>query len=345
MDTALMEQQTEILIGEPQTVEELCKQIEQRRLLAKSKDLGPWPKSNPTASDISECTREMVLGILHWQERGSFTPEVRARLDRGTKIEDLVIQELRDLGYAVRQDRLPFEIKDKKGRVICRGKVDGFIQIGRKEHPFEVKSLMPAIYARINTEEDFDRYHFFKKYPKQLRTYLYANNIEDGFFILDDCLGHQKLIPVKLDYEKMEKILQQLEQAVEAIDRIRTGTPEDEALPDFHKDPQVCIKCHFFKRVCMPPFSSGEGMQVLDDHELGAKLARLKELEDAATEYDRYDREVKTFLKAAMHDKQTFIIGDFLVSADEKTRKMKAQAAKDAHEQKYLAFEIERLPY
>jgi len=337
MDTALMEQQAETLTGEPQTVEELCKQIVGRRTLHYAARSRPYPRSNPIASDISDCMRETVLGITNWQDRPEFPVDALERMERGNKVEDWIMLELQELGYRVSRERKPFELKDKKGRVISRGKVDGYIEIGRKSFPFECKSMHPSMYARVYDQEDFDRFSFYRKYPRQLQSYLLAENLEQGFWICDDLMGHWKLIPCRLDLDRAEKVLQHIEGAVE---HLANGT-----LPDFHKDPQVCLKCWAFKRVCMPGFSSGEGMQVLDDQELGAKLARLKELEDAATEYDRYDREVKTFLKAAMCDKQTFIIGDFLVSADEKTRKMKAQPAKDAHEQKYLSFEIERLPY
>lgn len=328
METALMQQQVEAFSSQPQTVNALCKQIEERRQLLKSKDLGPWPKSNPTASDISECTREMVLQVTNWQDRPPFTAAIRERLDRGTKIEDLVIQELRDIGYTIRQDRMPFEIRDKQGRLLCRGKVDGFIQIGRKDFPFEVKSLNPNIFNRIDSQEDFDQYIFFRKYPKQLLVYLYANNIEEGFFILDDCLGHQKLIPVKLDYERMEKILQQLESAVDHLAK--------KTLPDFHKDPAVCLKCHFFKRICTPPFFTGEGLQMINDPELEAKLNRRAELDPAATEYDRLDKELKEVFKG----RDGLIIGNWLVSGEEKTRNYKAQTARET---KYWQTTFERV--
>jgi hypothetical protein len=81
-------------------------------------------------------------------------------------------------------------------------------------------------------------------------------------------MGHWKLIPCRLDYERAEKILQQLEGAVE---HIANGT-----LPPFHQDPQVCLKCWAYKRVCTPPFASGEGMHVFTDPEFAANTARVR---------------------------------------------------------------------
>lgn len=165
--------------------------------------------------------------------------------------------------------------------------------------------------------------------------YLLANNLEEGFWILDDCMGHWKLIPCRLDYERAEKTLKHVESAV---DHLAQNT-----LPAFHGDPTVCFKCWAFKRVCMPPFAAGEGMQVFDDPEFVEKLKRHQELDPAASEYDRLDREIKDFLKKAMKPEQIFLIGDYLIKAEEKSRSYKAQPAKEAFTQKYLSFDIEKM--
>src|SRR5262249_37616057 len=201
-----------------------------------------------------------------------FDVDIKARLDRGSLIEDFVLQELGSLGLKARVDRKPFEILDRQGRLILRGIVDGFISYEGSDVPFEVKSMSPSIFQRINTLEDFKRYSWTAKYPRQLQAYLYHNDLEDGFFLLDDLAGHWKLIPVQLDFEEMEKILQQCEQAVEHI--------ANKTLPDFPSDPQTCLKCWAFGRACNPPFFS-DGMVSIDDPEIEFKLDRRGELEEA----------------------------------------------------------------
>lgn len=318
------------------TVEELCQSIEAKRREIYSRDLGPWARNNMVASDIGDCARESVLSVLNWGERPAFDPEIKARLERGNKIEDLALAELQNLGYRIRVERRPFEIKDKKGRIICRGRVDGFIEhLDGKDIPFECKSINPNVYNQINEEADFDRYLFFRKWPRQLQTYLYANEIEEGFFLLDDCLGHWKLLPVHLDYERMEKILQQLESVANHI--------EAKTLPDFHKDPAICVRCWAKGRVCNPPFFSGEGMQIINDAELEQKLTRRAELDPIASEYDRLDKELKNVLKEAMKPEQIFVVGNWMIKAEEKTRNYKAQSAKAATSITYLGFEIEKI--
>jgi hypothetical protein len=317
------------------TVEQLCDEIATRRRTKYASRTKPYPRNNPIASDISDCVRETVLGITNWKDRPEFPVEVIERMERGNQVEDWIFRELMDLGYSVRVDRQSWELRDKKGRIIARGRIDGFLSIGRETYPFECKSMHPNMYGRINSIEDFDRYQFFRKYPRQLQSYLFANNLDQGFWILDDLLGHWKLIPCRLDYDRAEKILRHLESAVEHL--------ANKTLPPFHSDPTVCLKCWAYTRVCTPPFASGEGMQVIDDPEFSEKLKRRAKLDNAASEFDRLDREIKGFLKQTMKPEQIFIIGDYLVSAEEKIRNMNPQPAKEASQQKYLAFNIESM--
>lgn len=318
------------------TVEELCAEIAQKREDSYRRNLGPWPKNNMTASDISECPRESVLAIFNWQERPAFDPDIKMRLERGNKIEDLALQELMGLGYRVRVERKPFEIRDRRNndRLLCRGKVDGFLQDDRpldkpEDVPFECKSLNPNVYARIDSQEDFDRYLFFKKYPKQLQTYLFANNIEAGFWILDDCMGHWKLIPCRLDYERMEKVLQHLELVADHV--------EKKTLPDYQQDPAVCLKCWAYGRVCNPPLlGTHEGMQIINDPELEEKLDRLDEMRESHHEFESLDKE----LKAVFKGKPYLIVGDWLIRGEEKLRRTKAQEAKET---KYWRLTFEKL--
>lgn len=317
------------------TVEELCEEIAEKRRAKYSdpKRTEPYPRSNPIASDIGDCVRETVLGVSNYKDRPKFDPEVIARMERGQKIEQLMRAELFELGYTVREDRLLAELRDGKGQLLTRGRADGFIAKGRKEFAFEGKSMTPMVYNQINSQADFDHYVFFRKYPRQLQSYLLASNLEEGLWILDDCLGHWKIIPCRLDYDRGEAILKHLEGAV---GHLAAGT-----LPDYHNDPAVCLKCWARGRVCNPPFFSGEGMKIIDNAELEQKLTRRAELDPMATEYDHLDKDLKEVLKEVMKKDQVFVIGKWMVKAEEKTKNFKAQPAKEASKTTYLGFDIE----
>lgn len=318
-------------------VEELCGEIIAKRAERYSRDTQPYARSQPTSSDLGDCLRETVLGITNWRDKPPFSVELVQRFRRGSKLEDIAIAELQELGYKVRVDRRPFEMRDTKGRIVLRGIIDGFLELdNRQVFPLECKSLNPNVWSRIDTQDDFDSYSFFRKYPRQLQSYLLAENLHEGFWLLDDCLGHWKLIPCHLDFDRAEKLLSHAEKAV---DHITNGT-----LPDYHSDPAYCLKCWAWKRICTPPFfTASEGMKAVNDPELADKIARRAELDAAATEYDKLDKEIKEVLCGAMKPMDSWIIGDYLVTAEEKTRRMKAQPAKEASVLKYIAFTIEKV--
>lgn len=297
------------------TAAELCREIERRRTAALEARTDAYPRNNPIASDLGPCTREMVLAMTRWKDRPLFGPDLKARFERGNLIESAVLLELQVLGFTVRTERRPFEVKGRDGRLILRGKIDGFISDGRAEFPVEIKSLDPNVYRRVNTVEDFARSGWMAKYPKQLCSYLYAESLPEGFFLLDDCLGHWKMIPVPLDYELAESILRQCESAVEHRD---AGT-----LPDYYPDIATCRRCWAFGRVCDPP-GAGLGMQTLDDAELEARLVRREELEPAYREYESLDKAVKETVRG----KDGVVVGDWLIRGKEITTQYKALPAR-----------------
>ena len=300
------------------SVADLCAEIEERRQAALEQRTDRYPRSQPIASDLSDCTRETVLGILHWQDRPLPDAWLKARFERGNLIENAALRELADLGYTVRTERTPFEVRDTTGRLVLRGKVDGFLHrhLVKRDYPLEIKSLDPNVFRQITTAEDFQRYTFTAKWVRQLQAYLYANNEEEGFFLLDDCLGHWRLIPVMLDYAATERIIRQCE---EAVAHVAAGT-----LPDYHRDPAVCRKCWAFGRVCDPPIES-QGLTILNSEELEVKLERRAQLESARREYEDLDGEIKDTVKG----KDGLIVGRFLIQGKEIIRKLKAQEARE----------------
>jgi hypothetical protein len=279
---------------------ELCQHIEKVREEALTNRISAYPRNNPIASDISSCTREMVLAMTNWQDRPLPSAELKARFERGSAIEDMVLRELSALGVSVRVERNPFEVKDAQGRLVLRGKIDGFVSWERKDYPMEIKSLDPNVYRQVDAVEDFERWTWARKYPRQLQAYLYANNLEEGFFLLDDCEGHWKLLPVRLDYAAMERILKQCEAAVAHRD---AGT-----LPDYHPDPAECRRCWAYERICTPP-ASFHGLQIMADPEFETLLDRRGDLEEGKREYDRIDKLVKERVK----EQDGLVVGKWLI--------------------------------
>ena len=287
------------------------------------KDQGPWPKSQPTASDLSACARETALGILHWQERPGFTRNPRAAGGE-PDAEPRILPKLTAYGFEVVEQQRAFELQGKTGAVILRGRIDGLMAWQGQRIPFDLKTISPMIYPRMNTVEDLLAHPFFSKWPRQILAYEYLTNSETGFLLLEDLQGHWKMIEVPMDWGRMETILQQCEDAVEAVEAVqRHGATEDEALPPFASDPATCRRCWAFGRLCMPPLEY-QGLTVADDPEMEAKLARRAELEGPAREHETLDKEIKERVKG----KDGLVIGAWLIQGKEITRNMKATEAK-----------------
>jgi hypothetical protein len=320
------------------SVQHLIRAIEERRTERLLRRSAVYPRNNPVASDLGPCTRETALAILHWRQKPAFEVDLLARFGRGTDIENLILRELSDIGFQVRVDRAPFETRGRDGELLMRGKIDGFVHWQGRDYPMEVKTVSPNIYARLNSVDDFEGFGVMAKYPRQLHAYLYANGLTEGFFLIDDCLGHWKFLAVTLDYNTAEEILQQCEQAVAALERIaKLGAPEDEALPPYHPEVAVCRRRWAFGRVCHPPnLAELDGLRVIEDPSLELMLKRREAIHAVAKEFESLDATVKKTLR---HIPQA-IVGAYVVQGKEQIRKIKA---KEAHDQKAWLTTIQRI--
>lgn len=305
----------------------LADEIHKRELARLNSKAMVYRKNNNWASDIGECNREMYYSIVDWDKKPLPAPELIARFETGNEQEKKVIINLLSLDFEVVEGQKHFEIKDRKGRVIISGRIDGKIIWQGKKYPFEVKSMNPNIYHNVNTMEDFNKYHWTRKYPKQMQSYLFSENLEEGLFIVTDCLGHFKIIPISINLEEMELIMQRSELVMTAVD---IKEP-----PAFHKDASTCRRCWAFGRVCHPPINVNE-MQVITDVEMELKLSRREELKANNSEYEDLDKEIKEYFKG----KESAVCGDFMITGKKQIRQFKA---KEASTQEIWVTKIEKI--
>lgn len=317
-------------------LEPLFETIAARRREALLRESAPYARSVPIASDIGPCPRETALAILYWQQKPPFDEHLLARLEAGREAEPRDLSKLLAYQLEIVEQQCSFETRDRQGRVILRGRIDGKIKWGGRRVPFDIKTVTPLVFPRLNTVDDLLASPFFQKWAKQLWSYEYLNNIDTGFLLLDDLLGHWKCLEVPLDFDRMEQVLRQCESAVESVEQItRQHVPEDQALPPYHPDADVCRRCWAFGRVCTPPVTY-EGMEILDDVDFEAKLDRRAALAESAQEYEALDKEVKARLKY----RPRVIVGHYLVEGTEHIRHVNA---KEAYAQKVWITKISRL--
>lgn len=298
------------------SIENLKIEIEQReeaRLVAKRSQ---YQSKNCIASNLGECLRERYHSIVDWTKKPVADTWLQARFEEGNEQERKLLIKLMTLGYQLIENQKRFEIKDRKDRVILTGKIEGKIKYQDKHYPFEIKSMNPNIYDGINTLEDMQKYSHTAKYPKQLMAYMFSENVDEGFFLLTDCLGHFKIIPVKLDYDMMEKEMQNCTFVMECVDKLGP--------PPHHKDTAICRKCWAAKTCCFPSLDFGEGVTILDDPDLEQALKDRDVLQQSASNYDKLDKKVKERLKIIPHA----VIGNFESVSKTSTVNYKATEAR-----------------
>lgn len=255
-----------------------------RRKAALASKIKAYPANNFRASDILECDRAMVHGVLDWDKKALHDEGLQAIFDAGTREEQNVKQRLGyELGFEFVEQQRPFEIKSRSGEVMCRGHIDGKVLYNGEAIPVEIKSMNENVFNSIKSLDDFQKKPLHRKYLRQMQLYLFGNNEEAGVFILSN-FRTEKIIPVVLDYGECEAILQKLERNWEMVKK-----KEYPARIDYSE--QLCSRCAY-KHICLNEVKH-EGAKFIDNPELEEKLERREELKPFVDEYSDIDKELK----------------------------------------------------
>jgi CRISPR/Cas system-associated exonuclease Cas4 (RecB family) len=288
-----------------------------------------YPQYVTRASEIGHpCERYLVYSVTNWADRKPHAPEVEFIFEGGRAVEELAIKDLEGAGFKVYRPEPDKAIMESRPRIT--GHIDIRVDFGDGQvYTGEIKGLNSIDFDRLNTVEDFfkSKKPWIKKYPAQLMTYLYIKGEEEGFFYLKSIPRFQpKIIPVKLDLEYMESILQKTERVEK---HIKEGT-----FPDQIDDPDTCENCAF-NHVCLPNINR-EGIEFIVDEEFIDLLQRREELKPLAHEFDEVDKQVKDKLSK----KERVLAGDYLIKGSMVTRK--ASVIKESTYMKYKIININK---
>lgn len=296
--------------------------VEKRKEVLTAK-INRYPKSTFTCSDINECDRYMIHSILDWDKKELYDAGLQAIFDAGNKEEENVKNRLGyELGLEFVEAQSPFEIKNREGEVIARGKIDGKILWNGKAIPIEIKSMNENSFNMLNSLEDFNKKPLYRKYLRQMQLYLYGNNQEAGLFILSN-FRTEKLILVTLDYGECEYILSRLERLWEL--------KKKGIYPEANYRPDLCDNCPF-SSLCMGD-AIHKPAEMINNELLEEKLNRRLELEPLVKEYKDIDEEVKSVFKQIPH---AFVGTSFEITGREQSRKaVDAKAMPDDIRQQY----------
>ncbi len=275
----------------------LCIEITTRRSERFEREKRIFRQDHPRASSIGDCALEIYYAMIAWQLRPSPSPELLQRFRRGDEIEKIVTRELLIDGWDIVEQQMPFEIIEDDGSptglIICTGHADMRIAWNGSKPVADVKSLNPNVWERIDSAHDFRRMgSFWTKYPRQLLLYMYQHDEALGLFLLDDCLGHIKPIPMLLD-DWLDECERALRTARAAAEGKRDGIP-----PDFCDQRDVCQECWCRKAaVCFPPMPPADVPRIIDDGMIAADVALLVEQTDQHKEYAKAERFIKAKFK------------------------------------------------
>jgi len=272
-----------------------------------------FPCHTNRASEIGhDCIRYLVFSRTRWQDKQLHDVELQFIFDEGRVQEKAVEETLREAGFELsNQQRAAFEHPQN-----ISGHIDGFFShptLIKDPIPYEIKGLSDYNWGSVNSYEDMlnSKQWYIRKYPAQLQIYLYMNEQEVGVFILKNKgTGRLKFIPVAIDYEYVERLLQKAEK-INAY--VKSGDIPKETTSDM----KVCESCQF-NHICFKDGAYSQSLAVLNDSVIAENTNRMIGLEPSAKEYADIKDVVSKAVKAIVErdypesEKMELLIGEYV---------------------------------
>lgn len=275
----------------------------------------------------SSATRASELGhpcnaYLAWTriagEKADLPDRVLACIfAEGNLQEQGVKRDLMDAGYEIieAQRTLAWD----KFHIV--GHIDGKItRNGSRPVVFDVKSISPYGFAKINTVDDMlnHRSFYYQKWPAQLQIYMLMEGEDRAMMILKSkTTGEIKAIPFTLDYDYAESLLKKAEAVQQGVEMYssKPDSWEDDWLQQNRADDiDICQGCHF-KTICRPNIDAGAGAVTFDDPEMEQKIERHEEIKPIAKEYDELHEEITDEAKVAFEQGHpALLVGHWVIS-------------------------------
>lgn len=295
----------------------------------KEKRIRQNPQNNLRASSIGNpCDRFHYHSIKDWRQRELHDAIRQSIFDEGSLHEGDVMRQLREIGFQIVEQQRTFQM-DKP---LITGSIDGILLWEGQRFPFDVKSISPHEYDKINSAEDMlnSPKIWHRQYPAQLQIYLLMAEQEIGCFIMKNKLtGEIKPIWMQMDYAYTEQLLKRAERVYTAL--------KNESPPGRINDFDACSKCSF-QHICLPDLKMGPGVQVIDDVELFGLLERREVLQPAAKEFNQIDEQVKEAVTAGGAGER--VCGDFFIKVKEYERTTKVALTWEEKKDTYFRTQI-----
>lgn len=289
--------------------ESLSKAWEYELRLVRDSYAGPRERKYVYASGRRLCTRSMALDLLFPEEWNEPDADGMERMRRGKEREEAINDRLRaisrkaELEFEISSQQERFEIRDRSGRVVIVGKIDGRIKLKAEkvDGVYEVKS--GESWRGVTRLDDLERSPWTRHALDQLLSYLYAKSLPWGVLIIDKP-GMPVFLEVRLE-DHLDRVEAFLQQATIAVD-VLEGKAD---LPTFTQDAGECRRCCHYGKSCAPPILGGLGLSVITDERL-IQLAEVRDKNlEAHEEFARADAELKKSLRGT----ELAVMGDFQI--------------------------------
>lgn len=244
-----------------------------------------WPVTSNWASKLAHpCIRWLYHNRVDWGSRAPRNWKGIGEL--GDILHDKWKRDRMAQGYQVIHAEVPLSSQLRQDLKIG-GKIDGRVGKGAiKPTLYEFKSMNEHDYDKINTWDDIRNHKrdYIRSYAGQIQIYLYDQNEEVGFFvIMNKSTLEWKWITVYLDYDFAEWLLKRAELVNKSVDKREP--------PDRIPYGPTCKSCEF-AATCLPDIKN-EGLEMIDNEELGRLLNRRRELEGSHQEFEEIDKGAK----------------------------------------------------
>jgi CRISPR/Cas system-associated exonuclease Cas4 (RecB family) len=282
---------------------------EQRRLT---------PQHSLRASTLGfPCERRLFYDRSAWSEAALPSIDVQGIFLAGHDYEANLIRRLEEAGYRWRRHHRAVEWK----AVGITGHIEGELsEDGETWTLAEIKGLHPFYYDRVQDWRDFLHMGpIYAQYPAQIQLYMLLENVEQAVLIVGQKGSYRlKFLPVTLDFDYAEALIQKAERVTQAVAAQDGGPPRV-------TDRQVCRVCPYLT-ICLPDQDAGAGAEFVADPDFVARLEQREALAPAARTYADLDQAIKAQVKG----RPLVVAGPFLLEGQEQVRQLKAQPARES---------------
>lgn len=272
----------------------------------------PWRPSATSATLLGHaCERRIVLHRVRPGDAAPIGPELASIFAEGDLHQRDVRRELSDLGF----EPVEAEVLFRDDRLEINGAIDCKIEIpddngrhGSVRVPVEVKSVTGN--APTDAESWRSAGGLMGRYYDQIQIYLYLTSSPYGLGLFKSKItGLWSVVPVELDYEHIEALLQKAERVRDAVAAWKERG--DDALPDRITDRSECNGCPFRETICHPEQAPVDPLLIAQDEVLAAQLLAREEAQPWRDGWEKIDKSVKERFKMTPGDR--FVCGAFVI--------------------------------